>query len=40
MGNLSRPGILEGIMDWPEGKTSGASPGEEVPRANEAQPYN
>ena len=40
MGNLSRPGILEGIMDWPEGKKSGASPGEEVPRANEAPPYN
>ena len=40
MGNLSRPGILEVIMDWPEGKKFGASPGEEVSRAKEAPPYN
>jgi len=26
MGNLSRPGILEVIMDWPEGKKFGTSP--------------
>ena len=40
MGNLSRPGILEVVMDWPEGKKFGASPGEEVSRAKEAPPYN
>ena len=40
MGNLSRPGILEVIMDWPEGKKFGTSPGEEVSRAKEAPPYN
>ena len=40
MGNLSRPGILELIMDWPEGKKFGTSPGEEVARAKEAPPYN
>ena len=40
MGNLSHPGILEVIMDWPESKKFGASPGEEVSRAKEAPPYN
>ena len=40
MGNLSRPGILEVIMDWPEGKKFGTSPAEEVLRAKEAPPYN
>jgi len=40
MGNLSRPGILEVIMDWPEGKDFGASPEEEVTRAEEAPLYN
>ncbi|XP_048786341.1 uncharacterized protein LOC125686417 isoform X3 [Lagopus muta] len=40
MGNLSRPGILEVIMDWPEGKKFGTPPGEEVSRAKEAPPYN
>jgi len=40
MGNLNRPGILEVIMDWPEGKKFGTSPGEEVARAKEAPPYN
>ena len=27
-------------MDWPEGKKSGASPGEEVSHAKEAPPYS
>jgi len=41
MGNPSRPGILEVIMDWPEGKDFGASPKEEeVTRAEEASLYN
>ena len=40
MGNFSRPGILEVIMDWPEGKKFETSPGEEVSRAKEAPPYN
>ncbi|XP_062460231.1 ribonuclease H-like [Pezoporus occidentalis] len=41
IGNLSRPGILEVIMDWPEGKDFGMSPEEEVVmRAEEAPPYN
>ena len=30
MGNLSLPGILEVIMDWPEGKKFGTSAAEEV----------
>jgi len=30
MGNPSCPGILEVIMDWPEGKDFGVSPEEEV----------
>ncbi|XP_075267239.1 leucine-rich repeat-containing protein 2 isoform X2 [Opisthocomus hoazin] len=40
MGNPSRPGILEVIMDWREGKDFGASPEEEVTRAEEAPLYN
>jgi len=40
MGNPSRPGILEEIMDWPEGKDFGASPEEEVTHAEEAPLYN
>jgi len=40
MGNPSRPGILEVIMDWPEGKDFGASPEEEVTRAEEIPLYN
>ena len=40
MGNLSRPGILEVIIDWPESKKFGTSPGEEVSHAKEAPPYN
>ncbi|KAK4808526.1 hypothetical protein QYF61_009829 [Mycteria americana] len=40
IGNLSRPGILEVIMDWPEGKDFGISPEEEVTRAEEAPLYN
>ncbi|XP_062495011.1 uncharacterized protein LOC134174243 [Pezoporus occidentalis] len=41
IGNLSRPGILEVIMDWPQGKDFGMSPKEEVVmRAEEAPPYN
>ena len=38
--NPSRPGILEVIMDWPEGKDVGISPEEEVMRAEEAPLYN
>uniref|UniRef100_A0A8B9FPQ9 ribonuclease H n=1 Tax=Amazona collaria TaxID=241587 RepID=A0A8B9FPQ9_9PSIT len=41
IGNPSRPGILEVIMDWPEGKDFGMSPEEEeVMRAEEAPPFN
>ena len=40
MGNPSRPGILEVIMDWPEGKDFGMSPEKEVTCAEEAPPYN
>ena len=40
MGNLSRPGILEVIMDWPEGDRFGTSSGEEISRAKEAPPYS
>ncbi|GAB0209689.1 hypothetical protein GRJ2_003434600 [Grus japonensis] len=36
----NRPGILEVITDWPEGKDFGMSPEEEVTRAEEAPPYN
>uniref|UniRef100_A0A493TKI9 Uncharacterized protein n=1 Tax=Anas platyrhynchos platyrhynchos TaxID=8840 RepID=A0A493TKI9_ANAPP len=39
MGKPNRPGILEEIMDWPEGRDFGA-PTEEVTRAEEAPPYN
>ncbi|GAB0208978.1 hypothetical protein GRJ2_003363500 [Grus japonensis] len=38
--NPSRPGILEVIADWPEGKDFGISPEEEVTCAEEAPPYN
>ncbi|GAB0209821.1 hypothetical protein GRJ2_003447800 [Grus japonensis] len=40
IGNPNRPGILEVITDWPEGKDFGMSPEEEVTRAEEAPPYN
>ena len=40
MGNLSRPGILEVITDWPKGKKFGTSLSEEVSRGKEALPYN
>ena len=40
MGSLSRPGILEVIMDWPEGKKFGTSAAAEVLSAKEAPPYN
>ena len=40
METLSHPGILEVIMDWPEGKKFGTSPAEEVSRSKEAPPYN
>uniref|UniRef100_A0A8B9ZLB8 Uncharacterized protein n=1 Tax=Anas platyrhynchos TaxID=8839 RepID=A0A8B9ZLB8_ANAPL len=39
MGKPNRPGILEEIMDWPEGRDFGV-PTEEVTRAEEAPPYN
>ncbi|KAK4810639.1 hypothetical protein QYF61_007376 [Mycteria americana] len=40
IGNPSRPGILEVIMDWAEGKDIGISPEKEVTRAEEAPLYN
>jgi len=40
MGNPSHPGILEVIMDWPEGKDFGASTEEEETRVEEAPLYN
>jgi len=40
MGNPSHPGILEVIMDWPEGKDFRVSPEEEVTHAEEAPLYN
>ncbi|GAB0192610.1 hypothetical protein GRJ2_001726300 [Grus japonensis] len=40
IGNPNRPGILEVITDWPEGKDFGMSPEEEVTRAEEAPLYN
>ena len=40
MGSLSRPGILEVIMDWPKGKKFSTSPVEVVSHAKEAPPYN
>uniref|UniRef100_A0A8V5GQ26 RNase H type-1 domain-containing protein n=1 Tax=Melopsittacus undulatus TaxID=13146 RepID=A0A8V5GQ26_MELUD len=40
IGIPSHPGILEVIMDWPEGKDFGMSPEKEVMRAEEAPPYN
>jgi len=38
-GNPSRPGILEVIMDWPEGRDFGVWP-EEMMHAEEAPLYN
>ncbi|KAK4810971.1 hypothetical protein QYF61_014443 [Mycteria americana] len=40
IGNPNRPGILEVIMDWPEGKVFRISQEEEVTRAEEAPLYN
>ncbi|KAK4826291.1 hypothetical protein QYF61_007138 [Mycteria americana] len=40
IGNPNSPGILEVIMDWPEGKDLGTSPEEEVTRAEEAPLHN
>ncbi|GAB0210034.1 hypothetical protein GRJ2_003469200 [Grus japonensis] len=40
IGSPSRPGILEVITDWPEGKDFGMSPEEEVTSAEEAPLYN
>ncbi|KAK4810791.1 hypothetical protein QYF61_008763 [Mycteria americana] len=39
LGNPNHPGILEEIVDWPEGSDFRALP-EEVARAQEAPPYN
>ena len=39
MGKPNRPGILEEIMDWTEGRDFGV-PTEEVTRAEEAPAYN
>ncbi|GAB0210089.1 hypothetical protein GRJ2_003474700 [Grus japonensis] len=39
LGKPNHPGILEEVMDWPEGRDFGALP-EEVARAQEAPPYN
>ncbi|GAB0209980.1 hypothetical protein GRJ2_003463700 [Grus japonensis] len=40
IGSPNRPGILEVITDWPEGKDFGMYPEEEVTHAEEAPPYN
>jgi len=40
MGNRSHPGILEVIMDWPEGKDFGVLPEEEVTHAEMASLCN
>ncbi|KAK4832852.1 LOW QUALITY PROTEIN: hypothetical protein QYF61_025872 [Mycteria americana] len=40
IGNPSCPGILEVIMDWPEGTDFGILPEEEVTHAEEASLYN
>ncbi|KAK4807120.1 hypothetical protein QYF61_018461 [Mycteria americana] len=40
IGNPNRPGILEVIMDWSDGKDFGISPEEEVTCAEEAPLYN
>ncbi|KAK4811075.1 hypothetical protein QYF61_016361 [Mycteria americana] len=40
IGNPNHPGILEVIMDWPEGKDFRISPEEEVTCAEEAPLYN
>ncbi|KAK4810628.1 hypothetical protein QYF61_007365 [Mycteria americana] len=37
---IYRPGILEVIVDWPEGKDFGISPEKEVTHAEEAPLYN
>ncbi|PKU45383.1 hypothetical protein llap_4327 [Limosa lapponica baueri] len=37
---ISPPGIVEVIMDWPEGKDFRISPEEEVTLAEKALPYN
>ncbi|KAK4826292.1 hypothetical protein QYF61_007139 [Mycteria americana] len=39
-GNPNSPGILEVIMDWPEGKDLGISPEEELRRAEDVPLYN
>ncbi|KAK4826299.1 hypothetical protein QYF61_007146 [Mycteria americana] len=40
IGNPNSPGILEVIMDWPEGKDLGISPEEELRRAEDVPLYN
>ncbi|KAM6340308.1 uncharacterized protein FN964_011708 [Alca torda] len=40
IGNPNRPGIVEVITNWPEGKDSTMPPEEVVTRAEEAPPYN
>lgn len=40
MGNSCLPGLLEIIMNCPEGKNFGITPEEEVTHADEAPPYN
>jgi len=40
MGNHSCPGILELVMDWPEGKDFRMSPEEEVTHAEEVPLYS
>lgn len=40
MPHPSDPGILEVIMDWPEGKDFGMSPEKEIIHAEEALFYN
>lgn len=40
IGNLSHPGILEILMDWPKGKDFRMSPEEKVTRAEEAPSYH
>jgi len=40
MGNPSSPGILEVIMDWPEGKDFRLLPEEDMTCAEETPPYH
>ena len=40
IGSPSCPGVLEVIINWPEGKDFGMAPEEEVTCAEEAPPYN